>query len=101
MSLGSGFLRALLAVLETRGAPWIMRGSFIKLVSSLAGAINIVLVDDTRLPERIQVLTSCGNTTVILREILLAAAARGKEGCVRGSPKVVGSIRQEVCRGSP
>jgi hypothetical protein len=36
--LGSGLRRALLAVFETRGAPLIMRGSFIRLVSSLAGA---------------------------------------------------------------
>lgn len=38
ISLGRGFLRALFAVFDTRGAPWIMRGSFIRLVSSLAGA---------------------------------------------------------------
>lgn len=38
MRLGKGFLRAVLAVLETRGAPWIMRGSVIRLVSSFAGA---------------------------------------------------------------
>lgn len=38
ISLGRGFLRAVFAVLDTLGAPWIMRGSFIKLVSSLAGA---------------------------------------------------------------
>jgi hypothetical protein len=36
--LGSGFLRAVFAVLETRGAPWIMRGSVIRLVSRCAGA---------------------------------------------------------------
>lgn len=39
MSLGNGFRRAVFAVLETRGAPWIMRGSFMRLVSSLAGAV--------------------------------------------------------------
>lgn len=39
MSLGSGFLRAVFAVFETRGAPWIMRGSFIRLLSSFAGAV--------------------------------------------------------------
>lgn len=38
MSLGSGFLRAVFAAFDTRGAPWIMRGSFMRLVSNLAGA---------------------------------------------------------------
>lgn len=42
--LGSGFLRAVFAVLETRGAPWIMRGSVIRLVSRCAGATGKVSV---------------------------------------------------------
>ena len=38
ISFGSGFRRALLAVLETRGTPCTMRGSFMKEGSSFAGA---------------------------------------------------------------
>lgn len=41
MSLGRGFRRALLAVLGARGAPWIMRGSFMRLASSFAGAVQV------------------------------------------------------------
>lgn len=39
---GRGFLRALFATFETRGVPSIIRGSFIRLVSSLAGAEQVV-----------------------------------------------------------
>lgn len=44
--LGSGFLRAVFAVLETRGAPWIMRGSVIRLVSRFAGATGRLSVSE-------------------------------------------------------
>lgn len=43
-----------------------------------------------------EVLTSGAHTTVILREVLVAAAIGSKECGVCGPPQVVGGVRQEV-----
>lgn len=94
MSLGSGFLRALLAVLDIRGTPWTMRGSFIKVGSSLAGTATqreikmsaywnwldmsmICTLDyDAWTLKGMGKLTSFNNFIVIVRHILLAPTGR-------------------------
>lgn len=60
MSLGSGFLRAVFAAFDTLGAPWIMRGSFIRLVSNLAGARGVNISMFVRQWEKIEGETNLG-----------------------------------------
>lgn len=98
ISLGKGFRRAVFAVLETRGAPWIMRGSFMRLVSSLAGAVT-GLDGDGRWMGRIR-LTFLDNSAVITGEIWLAAAAWREESGTGCPPQVVRGVREEVGSGS-
>lgn len=83
MRLGRGFRRAVLAVLETRGAPWIMRGSVIRLVSSFAGAARW-LVRAIRLNDSLH--TSGDDSAVVGGHILLTAAAWREEGGVGCAP---------------
>lgn len=79
MALGSGFLRAVLAVFETRGVPWIMRGSFIKLASNLAGANKVATsVRISSKSDRGEILTPRYNIRVVGRRTPLVPTARRK-----------------------
>lgn len=91
MSLGNGFRRAVFAVLDTRGAPWIMRGSFMRLVSSLAGAVAGELGQEIiRYAKAVQrgkkKLTSLNDSAVITGQVWLAATARREERGTGGPP---------------
>lgn len=81
MSLGSGLRRALFVVFVIRGCPCTIRGSFIKDMSSFAGAADLnvsefSLYSGLRSLQRVGLfLTSGRETAVITREILLASTA--------------------------
>ena len=87
---GIGFRRALAVLI--RGTPWMTRGSFINVGSSLAGTIVRISIE-IHVFERARskaVLTSRDDRPVVPRKL-----ASWRSCCCR-PPKVVGCIRKKI-----